>query len=141
MSECRCGCSESVAPRKSYRPGHDARHVSILLDGLKSDAEQNAESLISMNSLRVAMRELDTPALKLKLQRAVDRCNDRRLGSRTVTRPVSSEGFEYGQVRVGRWDYPARTRVNSNTQEIFPDSMERNTKRDGSGEWVPVSTS
>jgi hypothetical protein len=36
-----------------------------------------------------------------------------------------------GTVKVGRWDYPAR-------QDPSTKAVERNTARDGSGEWVPA---
>lgn len=47
----------------------------------------------------------------------------------TTSTPIS------GTVKVGRWEYPARA---THTATGF-ENVERNTKRDGSGDWEPVA--
>lgn len=46
--ECGCGCGEQV--RNRYRPGHDARHKSLLLDvarrGIRTQAERAAWTMV-----------------------------------------------------------------------------------------------
>lgn len=42
---CRCGCGEHVAPKRSYRPGHDARHAGAVARALiADDRDREAES-------------------------------------------------------------------------------------------------
>lgn len=60
MNECRCGCSEVPAGRRSrYVPGHDAKHVSRLV----------REAV----PVREALDELETPALQSQYLEAAER--------------------------------------------------------------------
>lgn len=42
---CRCGCGEAVAPKREYRPGHDARHAGQIARALiENDRDRAAEA-------------------------------------------------------------------------------------------------
>jgi hypothetical protein len=118
MSEsnnCRCGCGETVKAGSLYRPGHDARHAGRVGRMLVADERD-----------MLTRREFDlmSPALQAKVQRVVA---NQTKDARPVRWPQT------GTVKVGRWEYPARSMDNG--------TIERNTARDGSGEWIKVHPS
>src|SRR4051812_7886730 len=42
---CACGCGENVAPKRQYRPGHDARHAGQIARALiANDRDMAAEA-------------------------------------------------------------------------------------------------
>lgn len=134
-----------------YLPGHDAKHVSELLADLKNEAQVSSkDGKIKVAALRAAQKALPTPALREKLAKAVDRFNNppARPATPKAEKPApedtdSSEGEpvddsalirveEQHDVKVGRWFYPARRAILDDGTE----QVQRNTARDGSGEWV-----
>jgi hypothetical protein len=154
---CLCGCQENVAGKAVYRPGHDARHVSITFKFLyevaleANDVNNQKESQASVLAL---FEQLGSVKLMQKLGRMVD--NDKQglynaFGDAGVYVPYSdnpslgnaeqiyNDLFEVVQVlpaveepetiKIGRWTYPLR-RDNV--------GVWRNAKTDGSGDWVPV---
>jgi hypothetical protein len=58
---CACGCGNST--KAVYSQGHDARHVSKLV----------AEVLADKRSRSSALRQIDSPHLKEKLRKSLDR--------------------------------------------------------------------
>lgn len=138
---CLCGCGKPVTSKVNYRPGHDARHVSALVN--KAAQHSFADSIVTP-----LVTLLPTESLKVKFIAAVDRAaakdskrQNRQIGrvtnaqrkvekllENTQPLPLSTNATE---VKVGRWSYP----VNPN------DPTFRNTKRDGSGEWVKIDGS
>lgn len=44
FSKCRCGCEENVAPKRHYRPGHDARHAGAVARALIANDSDRAAS-------------------------------------------------------------------------------------------------
>lgn len=103
---CTCGCGLPVSRKALYRPGHDAKHVSLVVAG------------------ELTLDTLPSKALQIKALAALG-----RIDAKTHQIDPTEIAFE-GIIKVGRWDYPARTFANG--------AQERNTKRDGSGEWVAV---
>lgn len=144
-----------------YLPGYDAKHVSELLATLKDcAAEAGHPKKIHAADARAAKKELQSAALQTKLGNAVDRFNagpkprvkkdeapaDDRSQELQETAPEDlGQQYEDGEgnspevlrtveipdVKVGRWFYPAR--------ELHTEDgsfVQRNTSRDGKGEWV-----
>ncbi|MFJ2533279.1 hypothetical protein [Microbacterium maritypicum] len=72
VNTCACGtCHEAVGPKAMYRPGHDARHVSVLLQGLVNeyaDGRKVTKALIAAEA-----KHLPTEALRAKFTRAAER--------------------------------------------------------------------
>lgn len=74
---CRCGCgAQTLTPQARYIPGHDARHVSVLISRFMDDL-QHAELATNDSKARDRMdhyaRQLTSPALQLKFTNAISR--------------------------------------------------------------------
>lgn len=72
VNTCACGtCHESVGLKAMYRPGHDARHVSYLLQALvNSYADGQPVTKTVINGLA---KELPSEPLRAKFHRAAAR--------------------------------------------------------------------
>ena len=109
--------------------GHDARMVSKALAALREDRPYLGASGKVAN-YAAAVERVGSPALAQKFLDAVAREANRaeakkaRQGGKAKTAWQATD-----DVKVGRWTYPARTNGKV---------TQRNTKRDGSGEWVAV---
>lgn len=72
LNTCACGtCHGQVGPKAMYRPGHDARHVSYLLQALINshvDGEKVNKAMI--NGLAA---QLPSEPLRAKFRRAADK--------------------------------------------------------------------
>lgn len=133
-TNCRCGCGEPTIGKKAeYRPGHDARHAGVIGRALAETQDSKARANL--------LNRLPSEALKAKAQAAFERAlakADRKkagLGTGRLNKAVKSakgKGIK-GTVKVGRWEYPAEQHGAGDGK------MVRNSKRDGSGEWVPVT--
>lgn len=44
FNTCRCGCKEPIAPKRTYRPGHDARHAGAVARALLANDSDRAAS-------------------------------------------------------------------------------------------------
>lgn len=146
---CLCGCGRPVTSKVNYRPGHDARHVSALVN--KAAQHSFADSIVTP-----LVTLLPTESLKVKFIAAVDRAaakdskrqarpqrrttEQRKVDKLLAESPVEEDTKPWPpkplstnatSVKVGRWSYP----TNPN------DPTFRNTKRDGSGEWVKIDGS
>lgn len=140
FATCKCGCNEAVSAKALYRPGHDARHVSHLLNILKERGEFSHTYAVELS------KYLPSAALKAKFMAAANRHQ-----GIPMTAPTNRETKDEGQrlegsngetfevlriteipdVKIGRWFYPARELHTENGIET-----QRNEKRDGSGEWL-----
>lgn len=69
---CACGtCHEQVGPKATFRPGHDARAVSVLLQALvNSYADGQPVTKATINGLA---KQLPSEPLRAKFQRAAER--------------------------------------------------------------------
>lgn len=158
---CKCGCGQRTTSGSTYRPGHDAKHVSMLIKTLWDlDAFRGNDAPAAAITTQTALATLPSSALKTKFMAALTRkvekewarftaqsargaekavCHfgwhpDEFWSGQTVTAlatktPVTADG---GEIKVGRWTYPTGSRPGQGT-------IYRNTKRDGSGDWVKVS--
>lgn len=161
---CFCGCDEAVAGKAIYRPGHDARHVSQLVKGYWDPTNPrtvqefmaNVGVLLPSQPLQFKAQQMyirmELKAAKPKRQTTNQRAEAKALPTHDpeghlyeeFVQAVEAEEArveairfqEVPDVKVGRWFYPAR--------EVYTDNgihTERNSKRDGSGEWVTVGGS
>lgn len=106
---CGCGCGNPVKSAKSiYVPGHDARHAGLI--AREAIATGNAQPVYALSG-----------ALQAKALRMIERATTK------AVKPAKVEFAPADDVKVGRWTYPAR---------VVDGNLVRNTKRDGSGEWV-----
>ena len=69
---CACGtCHATVGPKATYRPGHDARHVSYLLQALvNSYADGQTVTKALINGMA---KDLPSEPLRTKFIRAAER--------------------------------------------------------------------
>jgi hypothetical protein len=108
---CGCGaCAEFT--RGTYAPGHDARHAGLVA---REVARTRNTDLLD---------QLPSAALRIKAGRMVDALLTTKPAKSAKAATVHQDGMD---VKVGRWTYPAR---------IVDGNLVRNTKRDGSGEWI-----
>ena len=147
---------EFAGEKGGYRPGGDAQHVSALVREIAIDAlihtsgdgqtiEAGVQFNVDPDLVKAASELLPSQALRDKLAWAVRNVTTgksrvlrriateqgykiKRVNAAAPKDPSTTEGFKVGAVKVGRWEYPTRTYTDG--------SIERNTKRDGSGEWV-----
>lgn len=118
MRKCRCGCGAYTNhPTSTYLPGHDARHAGNVARAIVADPTARISQL----------QTLPTERLREKASALVERW----VAKAAAKDATPARTFVPGSVKVGRWTYPARSWSDGTT--------ERNTKRDGSGEWVPVA--
>lgn len=128
---CLCGCKNVVGKKASYRPGHDAAHVSRLVALVVAEG-------MTQKSVTDAQKALPSDALKAKLQKAVDRLADKKAAKPGATAKVAKKpapltfNLAGGHLaKKGRWTYPV---AEGSDGKIY-----RNAARDGSGEWILVT--
>lgn len=165
---CRCGCGESTSSsRTQYKPGHDARHAGIVARDIASSAQPFFERVTADSDLgSQALIEKAHAMAERLLAKATKTPADRKPKSegkkadkKAVAAIVAQEEAAYAEalaaevelrradaeaqlaaeeaeeagfvttVKIGRWEYPAKN---------LDGQIVRNTKRDGSGEWVAV---
>ena len=69
---CACGtCHEAVSAKATYRPGHDARHVSYLLQGLVNEVADGRP--VTKALIGQVAKELPSEPLRIKFRKAADR--------------------------------------------------------------------
>lgn len=69
---CACGtCHQVVSPKATYRPGHDARHVSYLVAGLFNDIQDGRKVPKAM--INQTAKELPSEPLRAKFVKAAER--------------------------------------------------------------------
>lgn len=147
IRKCNCGCGENVAGKSNYRPGHDARHAGLVARAAVEsfdagqghwDSKEFYGSLPSPELRDKALAQVRRIIAKRAKAEAQGKAKgDTNISSLRGSRKRDVEpqtGTDSGLVvKVGRWTYPARKLENG--------TAERNTARDGGGEWVKVSSS
>lgn len=141
---CLCGCKfATINPTANYRPGHDASHVSNLLGALA--AKTGGFSQDDVDALKV---QLPSPALRVKFQTAADKLMERRAAKalKTAMKIAKKSEREWQDIdhtvaKVGRWTYPIRELVIiTETGDQPTGRFQRNTKTNGTGEWIDIDT-
>lgn len=139
---CLCNCGQATGPKSHYRSGHDATHVSNLLAAIAQSGD------LSQANVNRYLIGLPSKALQIKLQNAVDRLALRR-AAKVAGRGRGDSRFEWvdsdtDDYRVGRWLYPVQIKMVKEDRLLAGEDpsaildSRRNTKRDGSGEWVKL---
>ncbi|AZS07098.1 hypothetical protein SEA_WAWA_55 [Arthrobacter phage Wawa] len=160
--KCTCGCGEATSSAKTmYKPGHDARHAGNVARAIAEAVLNGTEAKSSLTDLPTANLVHKADAMSKRLVEKARTKADRAAGRKTSDKPAKPAGKiaevvaaeeaahaeetatevpepmfedenpvyrERGFVKIGRWEYPLR--------ENHFGKTERNTKRDGSGEWV-----
>lgn len=161
---CNCGCGEATSSSKTnYKPGHDARHVGIVARDIASSAQPFFERVTSDEDLpseklrakahamaeRLLAKATKTPQDRKPQSEGKAKKADKKATAALVAQEEIAHAAEEASkvpepmwnddvtVRVGRWDYPARYQI----LEDGSSKVERNTKRDGSGEWIHTDAS
>lgn len=139
QSTCLCGCGQETSAKSYYRPGHDASHVSILLADIIAGKDLSTDVVAKYKA------GLPSDALRIKFERAVDNYADRQANRKprnSRTEWVDCDTYDY---KIGRWVYPVQVKMYKvDAQGLKPGQeseylgYRRNTKRDGSGEWVDL---
>jgi hypothetical protein len=115
---CLCYCGLQTSRNRLYLPGHDARHASDV-----------AKRILAGEDKTKALNELGSDALRAKAIQQVARTQVKAT-VRAVKAQAQNPAVEVEPVKIGRWVYPARRDAHG--------VIVRNTKTDGSGEWVAV---
>lgn len=150
LGECECGCGNLTRTAQAkFLPGHDQRLVSRIAQDLAHARISEDYSKVTFIVGEQAQRwpnlsdKVENAAWKLEAKLVKARAKSNGLTARQIIRAnkigeeiaermakvMAAEVTENGfTVKVGRWDYPAKL---SNAGLVM-----RNTKRDGSGEWI-----
>ncbi|WP_341998586.1 hypothetical protein MRBLWH7_000350 [Microbacterium sp. LWH7-1.2] len=71
VNACACGCGQEVGKRAMYRPGHDARHVSVLVAELFNTIQDGGK--VTKQMIASSAKSLPSAALQAKFTRAAER--------------------------------------------------------------------
>lgn len=125
---CACNCGQPVPGRSTYRPGHDARHAGqVARDAVESF--RNGQGAV--DSPEFYMELVNRPALAAKARKMALGIVAKAEGKKAAKTGRSTSAQEMtGEIKIGRWTYPARMTIAGKAQ--------RNTRRDGSGSWIAL---
>src|SRR5690625_4050724 len=125
---CKCGCGQGLHNTVStYRPGHDAKHDSVLVsylftnnDALSSGEDFCAQSCLyhrkrlpsialqnkstrAVFNLREKDARLKAPKIDLNKQEIDNALHAKTTAYRLVGQEIKQDG---GRHKIGRWEYP-----------------------------------
>ncbi|ALY10010.1 hypothetical protein FDH62_gp52 [Arthrobacter phage Pumancara] len=110
--------ARSAARATKTQKGSDV--AEALIDGLSADLKNGLAAVVAKEEAEFAEAQSERPE--------------------PMFDEVDTHIYTYSTVKVGRWEYPSRTSTQGLRGEdgkITPQTVtERNTKRDGSGEWI-----
>lgn len=147
FTNCLCGCGQPV--KSSYKQGHDAKHVSLLVQAVhlgKMDATSARGTLGSLAlqakfdramltiqaKANRAARTLATKAAKNNINSTCDCCDKdgaELTHDETFDQMVCPACSNLREIKIGRWWYPVRT---------ISSGVATYAKRDGSEAEVEV---
>ena len=134
--ECDCGCNNLTrSPEAKFLPGHDQRLVSRIAQDLAHARFSEDYAKVTFIVGEQAQRwpnlsdKIENAAWKLEAK-LVKQAQKRSKQLHAAVEDLDAELETTGEltVKVGRWEYPAKM---NNLGLVW-----RNTKRDGSGEWI-----
>lgn len=134
--ECECGCNNLTrSPEAKFLPGHDQRLVSRIAQDLAHARISEDYAKVTFIVGEQAQRwpnlsdKIENAAWKLEAK-LVKQAQKRSKQLHAAVEDLDAELETAGEltVKVGRWEYPAKM---NNLGLVW-----RNTKRDGSGEWI-----
>lgn len=120
--KCGCGCNENVNGKSNYKPGHDARHAGQVARAIIADPSRESALLATLPS--VALQTKASNMVTLWSEKAAKKAEKK-------VAKVKAEWEDLEPVKIGRWTYPTRKNTKTNV-------VQRNQKKDGSGEWVDL---
>jgi hypothetical protein len=137
---CLCGCGDLVLTmgRSLYKPGHDARHAGNLG---RLVAESGDDSLLASLPTPALRAKAETVAnnARAKAQAKADRDAARAAQKTAKAQAATSQADDededllpISEIKVGRWTYPVRRDPEDREQ------LQRNERRDGSGNWIAL---
>jgi hypothetical protein len=130
---CKCGCGRPT--NNTYAPGHDARHVSLMIKEVmdKGTSREAARAQLPSVALQIKFDNAITNAInkaiariereEAKLARKEAKRAAKEAKSAAKETKTKTELIEITEVKVGRWWYP----IAQITDEVIV-----YTKRDGS---------
>lgn len=68
---CTCGCGLGITTKALYKPGHDAKHVSVLVAELLNTIQDGGK--VTKQTIAAQAKRLPSEALRAKYQRAAAR--------------------------------------------------------------------
>ena len=134
--ECECGCNNLTrSPEAKFLPGHDQRLVSRIAQDLAHARISEDYAKVTFIVGEQAQRwpnlseKIENAAWKLEAK-LVKQAQKRSKQLHAAVEDLDAELETTGEltVKVGRWEYPAKM---NNLGLVW-----RNTKREGSGEWI-----
>ena len=134
--ECECSCGNLTrTPEAKFLPGHDQRLVSRIAQDLAHARIDEDYDKVTFIVGEQAQRwpnlsdKVENAAWKLEAK-LVKQAQKRSKQLHAAVEDLDAELETTGEltVKVGRWEYPAKM---NNLGLVW-----RNTKRDGSGEWI-----
>lgn len=136
LGDCECSCGNLTrTPEAKFLPGHDQRLVSRIAQDLAHARISEDYDKVTFIVGEQAQRwpnlsdKIENAAWKLEsklIKQAAKK--SKKMNAALAALDAELEATGELTVKVGRWDYPAKL---SNAGLVM-----RNTKRDGSGEWV-----
>ncbi len=68
---CTCGCGLPITTKALYKPGHDARHVSVLVAELFNTIQDGGK--VTKQMIATSAKALPSAPLQAKFHRAAER--------------------------------------------------------------------
>lgn len=138
--KCGCGCDDNVSGKSMYKPGHDARHAGQVARQILTVRPESTTArdvlldVLPTQALRdkaAALSDLWIAKADAKVEREKERA-DRAAAKAEAKAAKTPEWTDIDPVKVGKVEYPARQHRDGH--------VERNSKKDGSGNWLPVKS-
>lgn len=129
LVSCGCGCGANTnSPKSTFRPGHDQRWVGTMARAVIEAKLENDSLMERRLSQQIKYK---SGALQGKVWLKVSKDWEaamKKAKAKQARMQAAANEIGVESVKVGRWEYPAKM---NDKGLLF-----RNTKRDGSGEWI-----
>ena len=111
FAPCHCGCGLVASSGSLYKPGHDAKHVSVLISYIAA----------GITTVDQAKAQLPTGALRVKLHNALARkarlaeakaAKQAAKQAANAAAEAAAEAETSWEIKVGRWWYPVTEAAN-----------------------------
>lgn len=120
LPQCLCGCGAPVNSRnRNYKPGHDARHAGAIgkavgLMDPEETANENRQAMLEFLPTDALRQKADAMGRRIwaKGQAKAAAKHEKAAGSKPKDEVPPVE-FVSGEVKLGRWKYPAEKNMTS----------------------------
>lgn len=128
---CACACGDRTnSPKSIYRPGHDAKHVTKLVWLVVAGTMTRGAAISYLPSNALIVKFENALSRVLIKEDKTKRANAFKAKINDVATTNFEEISQSRTLKIGRWTYPAK--VYSSGSVFY------NSKRDGTGEWLPM---